>query len=197
MGGKTKKSKQRTRTRTTFEPLPLGKPAFFGQQEELFGRVGDILGQRLDAPLTSPGFAQGRDILSRRTESQKRSLERAPGIFAGTRRGAARDIEAAGTRSLSELIGFIQQDAIKNALAFATGPIQRGAVGATSTSGTTTVSQPGQTFGENLAGFGNIFGEQFASRLGGTLGGEAGGGIAGFFKGGNPASAAGATGGGG
>ena len=115
MGGKTKKSKRKTKQvsqqTTKFEAVPLGKPAFFGRQEELFGRVGDILGKRLEDPLTTPGFAGGRDFLSRRTESLKRGVRGAPNIFAGLRRGAERDIESTETRALSDLIFQIQQRA--------------------------------------------------------------------------------------
>ena len=158
MGGKTKKSE----TTTDLRAAPLGTPAFFGPQEDLFRQVGDIFGQRLKDPLSSPGFAQGRDFLSRRATSQKRDVRSAPGLFAGTRIGAARDIEAAQTQGLSSLIASILQQAPANALDFARNPIPRGNVFAAAQR----TSAPGQTFGENLAGFGNIFGANLAAGLG-------------------------------
>lgn len=142
--GKSKKSKQKSEQTTTFAPLPLGKPAFFGRQEELFTDVGDIISKRLKDPLTSPGFATGRDFLSRRSESLKRGVRGAPNIFAGLRRGAMRDIESTETRALSDLISQIIEGVERNALAFATRPIQRGGVAATSATGQTKLFSPNE-----------------------------------------------------
>lgn len=175
MGTKTKVERQKTK----FKPLPLGQPAFFGPQQELFKRVGGILGQRLEDPLTAPGFAAGRDFLSRRTESLKRGVRGAPGIFAGLRFGAARDIEAAETRALSDLIGQISQSAIQNALSFATRPIQRGGVGATSGE----ISRPGVTAGEQFGQIGLGTLSQFGQTFGRGVGGLAAGGVAGLTGG--------------
>jgi hypothetical protein len=149
MGGKTKKSKQKTIMTTKTAKAKLGKPAFFGRskQEKLFIEVGKILEKRLKSPLTSPGFAQGRDFLSRRTEGLKRNVRGAPNIFAGLRQGSLRDIESAETRSLSDLIFQIQQSAIQDARSYATTPIPRGGV-VSASSGQISTSQPGVTTGD-------------------------------------------------
>lgn len=175
MGGKTKTTRQKTK----FDPLPLGKPAFFGPQEKLFGRVGDILGQRLGDPLATPEFAAGRDFLSRRTESLKRKVRGAPNIFAGLRRGAERDIEATETRALSDLIGQIRQSVIQDVLSFSTGQVPRGGVGATSGQ----VSAPGITAGEQFSNIGLSTLGAFGKAFGQGIGGAAAGGVASQFGG--------------
>lgn len=171
MGTKTKVERKKTK----FKPLPLGRPAFAGRQKEIFGQLGDIFSKRLRDPLTSPGFAAGRDFLSRRTEDLQRRVRGAPNLLAGLRFGAERDIESAETGAISDLIGQILLGTTQQAQQFAFRPIQRGAVGATSGE----ISRPGVTAGEQFGRIGlqslEAFGTSLGQRLGGGFGGGGGG----------------------